>query len=119
MATITIKGGEYATETPRSVSEVLDVLRVADRSPHRAMAAAIGLAVPKVARQCRAGGLRDHGYDAAAWGGVIYDEMMRQGVTMAELTEAGSTALGIIAEVVPTEQEVETEVGFSDATPST
>lgn len=114
--TITIKGGEYAATEPASVSEVLDALRVAERSPHRAMAAAIGLVSPKVARQCKAGGLRDHGYDAARWGGFIYDEMMRQGVTMTELTEAGSTALGIIARVVPTEEEVETEVGFSEAT---
>lgn len=117
MERLTIKGAEYDTRAPSSVSEALDVLRIADRSPHRALAAAIGLVAPKIARQCRAGTLRESGYDAAAWGGRIYDSMVGQGVTIDEITAAGSTAMGILAGVIPTEEEVQAEEDFSGATP--
>lgn len=114
--TIRIRGGDYEVQAPRSVSEVIDVLRIADTSPHRAMAAAIGLAVPKVQRQCQVGTLRDHRYDAAAFGGSMYDALLAGGCTMDEVLQAGSVALEVISEVVPTQAEVDADVGFSEAT---
>ena len=56
--------------------------------------------------------LAGSGYDACAWGGAIFDELMALGIPEVDIYEAGQKALALCVEV-PTEEAVARAEGFT------
>jgi len=57
--------------------------------------------------------LAGSGYDACAWGGAVFDELMALGIPEEEIYEAAGQALRLLTGG-PTEEGVERAAGFSE-----
>jgi len=57
--------------------------------------------------------LASSGYDACAWGGAIFDELMALGIPEEQIYEAAGEALRLLTGG-PTEEGVSRAAGFSD-----
>jgi len=114
--TITLRGTEWPVKDPESPSMAIDVF--ANGHSIRSTGAVVALCCPKVAKRLKIGTLRDHRYDVMSYGGAAYDEMIRQGCTIAEIQAAALVCLDVLGQAIPKlDEEVQTEVDFSEATP--
>lgn len=112
MRTVTLKGLEVGLEPPASVAMRAEVWLASASNQLRAGCAALafcwrGKHRPKVL-------LKAHGYDVLAFGGAVFDWLVEQGVPQGEILTAAGTALGVIYETIPSEEDVKEHVGFTD-----
>lgn len=126
MATVTIKGGEFALEQPRSATVRYEITDLGRKAPRRAFGAALGQCCPKLGRMLAkrakdvedappAPTLQSCGYDVARYAGEFVDALVEAGVPMSEILAAGATAFDFITEGLVSAAEVKEAEGNSSA----
>lgn len=110
--TVQLGGKDVRLEAPRSYTVRTDIVLLERRNRLRAMMAALGVcwrgaSRPKVTYD-------QAGWDPAAYGGAVLDELVERGIAPAEAFRAGAEAMGLILDGWVWEPELEQAEGNSD-----
>lgn len=108
MPTVTLGKRTFELRAPPSYSAQRDILGATRGSYPRAMAAALGLCCPELARDKRLKiAAYETDYNPLAFGGRVQDALIGAGIPREQIDEAGGVAYNLIAEAwAPTEGEV-------------
>jgi hypothetical protein len=111
---VTVSGANVALGVPRSVTVAMEMTAMVGVNPVRGYAACLGACwqagpSPRAPRAQ----LAQCGHSPAVYGQQVADELVRRGVTFAEILRAGQVAFALLAESMVTTQELEEQEGFS------
>lgn len=116
MEKVTLGVKEFELELPESFTARHEVTLAANKNYGRSVCAALGLCSPKLAKMLRLS-YKDAGYDPMEFGGQVNDALIKSGVAIEEIIEAGKVAwMMVVSSIIP-EKEVAEEEAFLEATP--
>lgn len=111
---ITLLGHTWTPAVPDDAALAFDLSILASNSPGRACAGAL-IATWGVQRANQRPPINysEHNYNAGAFGGACFNELIKRGVPLGEVLSQGRVALDALRASIITAEEVEAAEGFS------
>jgi hypothetical protein len=112
-------GEEVALRAPDSLAVVYDISGAARNSPFRAMWASLGVCWPAPVNRAHRRALAKSEspwrpleatlaaaqYNAGTFGGLVFDELTKRGLTADEINGAAAVALDLVMDMLPDEED--------------
>jgi len=110
IGTATIKLG-----SPPSLALRYDVVEACGVSEVRGRAAALGMCWEAGGSPHAPARWSKHGYKTLAYGGAVVDELLKRGIAMSDIMEAGAVAFMRLMSALPSQEAVESAENFTAA----